>query len=481
MPREGGSHPMRRPGLGFQLGVAFAAVAAFTALLATVFVAMSWQQTFESYVRQRVQADAVVLADSAGSSYDPSAGWNVTALVDLAALGKAYGLRVQMMDSAGRVLVDSDALPSSSALPGVTLPSGEVASTTAGSGPMREPIVVVPVYSDQTQVGSVRVASTLPGSFLNESDRQFRTASTLGLGLAALLAVFLASGAGLLYSRRYTRPIESLTRTAAALRAGSRGARTGMTGEDAVGSLGRMLDEMADSIEAEREFERRLTADVAHELRTPLQAIQATVEAMQDGVLPADGEHLGVVRDETVRLGRLTESILELSRLENRSATFRMVEVDPAVPLQRAVETHRALFDSLELDLETDITDGALVEADTDRLTQAFGNLISNAARYTPEGGKVVVRLVADAKSAVMSVCDTGIGIAEEDRERVFTRFWRSARARESGRGGLGIGLAVVREIVEQHGGTVSFHGNEPEPGTTFEVSLPVLRKRQKV
>lgn len=180
-------------------------------------------------------------------------------------------------------------------------------------------------------------------------------------------------------------------------------------------------------------------------------------------------------------MARLTDSILELSRLENRSAPFRMVQVDPAVPLSRAVEAYRAMLESLELTIETEITEGLTVSGDVDRLTQAFSNLISNAARYTPEGGTVTVSLKGDARSAEISVKDTGIGIREEQRERIFTRFYRSDEARERSRSGFGIGLAVVREIVEQHGGTVSFTSNHPVPGTTFVVRLPLTKKRSRV
>ncbi|MDO8964844.1 MAG: HAMP domain-containing sensor histidine kinase [Coriobacteriia bacterium] len=470
---------MRRPGFAAQLGLAFAAVAAFTALLATVGVAISWQRSFEGYVRERVQADANVLAEVAGTSYTNNAGWGGRALIELAMLGERNGLRVQVLDSQGAILVDSARLPVSSFMPGV--PSTIVGTATQDPGAMREPVVRAPVYANDAQVGSVRVASKSPGSFLTDSDQRFRSASSSGLAVAAGLAVVFATAGGLLYSRLFTQPIERVTRTAAALRAGRLDARTGLQREDEVGLLGRTLDEMADSIQAEREFERRLTADVAHELRTPLQAIQATVEAMQDGVLPADGEHLGIVRNETVRLGRLADSILELSRLENRSVAFRMAEIDPATPLQRAVETHRALIESIGLELVTDIAEGSCAMADSDRLTQAFGNLLSNAARYTPEGGRITVRLDIDQKTALVSVTDTGIGVAPENRDRVFTRFWRSDEARERSRGGFGIGLAVVREIIEQHGGSVGFRSNEPGLGTTFEVRLPVQRKRQRV
>jgi len=474
---------MKRPGLGAQLGLAFAIVAAFTALLATAFVAISWQQTFANYVRERVQADATVLAEVAGNSYVNAGGWGTRALYELAVLGERNGLRVQVLDTAGRVLADSAQLPPGAATNVFGVPDvGSVTGTGAvDAGAMREPVVRVPVYTGEVQVGSVRVASKSPGSFLTDSDLRFRSASSSGLAVAAALAVVLATAGGLLYSRLFTRPIERVTRTASALRAGRLDARTEMDRKDEVGMLGRTLDEMADSIQAEREFERRLTADVAHELRTPLQAIQATVEAMQDGVMPADPEHLQTVRDETVRLGHLADSILELSHLENRTVTFRMTEIDAAMPLERAVETHRALLESLDLRLVTEIEEGACVLGDTDRLTQAFGNLVSNAARYTPEGGSITVQLTTDGKQAVVSVADTGIGIPEEERDHVFTRFWRSDAARERARSGFGIGLAVVRGIVEQHGGTVGFRSNEPEPGTTFEVRLPLVKKRQRV
>lgn len=470
---------MRRIGIGGQLGIGFATVAAFTALLVAAVLAVTWQGLFETYVQERVQASATNFAQVAGSAFHTYGRWDASGLQWLAETARANGLRAQVLDVGGAVLIDSASLPGGSGLPG--LPDEAAAGATSTVLPMKPPVVQAPVYVGTVSVGSVRVASLSPGSLLTDSDLQFRAASSAGLALAAALAVALSTAAGLLYSRVFARPINRVTRTADSLRAGNLDARTGMGGDDAIGMLGSTLDGMAASIQSEREFERRLTADVAHELRTPLQAIQATVEAMQDGVLPADGEHLGVVRNETVRLGRLADSILELSRLENRSVPFRKDPIDPSVPLSRAVEAHRALLESLELTVITDIEEDAVVSADLDLLTQAFSNLLSNAARYTPEGGTVSVGLHTDGRQAIATVADTGIGIPEEQRDKIFTRFWRSDEARERSRSGFGIGLAMVREIVEQQDGTVSFTSNAPAPGTTFEVRLPLVRTRQKI
>ena len=213
---------------------------------------------------------------------------------------------------------------------------------------------------------------------------------------------------------------------------------------------------------------------MAHELRTPLQAIQATVEAMQDGVLPTDEERLGLIHDETVRLGRLAGSILELSRLETGSAVFGLVPVDAAGPVRTAIESSRALMESTGHTLAESLEPGLIVRADADRLRQAVGNLLANAARYTPEGGTVRVRVVRDGREAVIEVADSGIGVPEPDRARVFQRFWRADPARSRVSGGLGIGLAVVREIAERHGGSVGVHTSDLG-GAAFVIRLPLV------
>ena len=222
-------------------------------------------------------------------------------------------------------------------------------------------------------------------------------------------------------------------------------------------------------------MERRLTADVAHELRTPLQAIQATVEAMQDGVLPADEERLGIVRDETRRLSRLADGILELTRLERRTVPFDVRRVDAGASVRAAIDSLEALVETCELTLTSDISEGVWVRADRDRLQQAVGNLLSNAARYTPAGGRIDVSVRRDEESAIIEVADTGMGISDDDLPRVFARFWRADDARATGTGGLGIGLAVTREIVERLGGGISAGPRtDGAKGARFAIRLPL-------
>lgn len=453
---------MRHRGLGWQLGIAFALVAIATAAIAGVMISAVWQRQFESYVRKGLQDDAEGYALSyANNVYIPFGGW--PSVVQMPPpQGNTLGLRVEVFDAAGSKLADNaDALK---ALTGENVAITPPASAIAAEAP----IVVA-----GRRVGTVRVWSLSPGGLLTTRDLAFRSASISALLLAALLAVVLASAAGVLYARSIVKPIDHVTETAAALRSGDQEARTSMSGDDPVGVLGRTLDEMADAIEADRESERRLTADVAHELRTPLQAIQATVEAMQDGVLPLGEKQLETVRHETIRLARLTDSILELARLERGAVALRREPLDASAPLLAALDTHRMLIESAGLTLAEDITPGLSVLGDADRLTQAYGNLLSNAARYTPSGGHVTVRLAREDAEAVVTIADTGIGIAAEELDRVFVRFWRADAARSRTTGGLGVGLAVVKEIVERQGGRVTVT-SEPSEGTTFAVRLPL-------
>lgn len=449
-----------------RIAVAFAAVALLTAGLAALILSVIWAAQFDAYVREGLQETANGAAQILSRSHDEWGGWTLQAFAQMPRFGVMSGLGLQVLDAGGDIIYDDSVMGGFAHGMMGLLPSG-VSEPTG-------PVATAPVVAEGEVVGVVRVWQLSSDGILAEGDLRFRRSSFIGLAVAGLVGVAFASLAGLAFAAGLARPIERITEVASALSSGDRAARTGLGGEDSIGLLGRTFDEMADSIEADREMERRLTADVAHELRTPLQAIQATVEAMQDGVLPADDERLAIVRDETVRLGRLADGILELTRLERGTVPMRCEPVSFDVPVRAALDAHRVLIESCGLTLTENVAAGLIVKGDVDRLTQAVGNLLSNAARYTPEGGRVDVVLRAEAGRAVLRVSDTGIGIAEVDAERVFSRFWRADSARESSSGGLGIGLAVVREIVERHDGSVAVeltHGQ----GTTFAMKLPLL------
>ena len=442
-------------------------------MLAGLLLSAAWNYQFTQYVHAKLQNTADGIAEISAMAYPQLGGWTIQTMSQIPRFGPAAGVGVQILDPTGNVVYDDASMSAH---------VREVTGLEAGKGqPPKADVVLEPrgsvvtskVMVNSKQVGTVRVWAYSAGALMTESDQKFKRGSLAGLTIAALVAIGFASLGGVWYANRLVRPIERITATAQALKAGDREARTKLAGDDEIGFLGQTFDEMADAIEADREMERRLTADVAHELRTPLQAIQATVEAMQDGVLPADEERLGIVRDETMRLARLADGILELTRLERGSVPFVCTRIDLAVPVRAAVDTHEALIETREIVLSVDIAEGTYACVDSDRLQQAIGNLLSNAARYTPAGGRIEVGVRRDRGQAVIEVADTGMGIAEKDLPLVFSRFWRADEARATTSGGLGIGLAVTKEIVERHKGTIGVT-HRRGGGSVFAIRLPL-------
>ena len=222
-------------------------------------------------------------------------------------------------------------------------------SSSSGSGRTLAPPISAsqqfasaPIEYGGAAVGSVRIWVYGSETLLTQADEQFSNNSYQAMVFATVLAIVLASCIGFLFARTLVRPVNTMAQTARAIKEGDLSARTGIRGEDEIARLGMTFDEMADSIERDRKLERRLTTDVAHELRTPLMAIQATVEAMVDGVFDADEERLETVNGEVKRLSRLVDAILKLSRLENRSTPMKKEVLEVGDLISGIIATHEA-------------------------------------------------------------------------------------------------------------------------------------------
>lgn len=471
-----------KQGFSSRLAFAFALVAAFTAVLGGVLSFVVWNYQFDRYIRSNLEAIADALGTASSYVYSQYGGWNFNTFSNIPQVGSQTDVVVQIIDNKGSVIYDEATLRSHIAYMRQQQAQGIDASTedtrainpndiSVHAHPTGE-VVTCPIIVNEKKVGTVRVWAYGNNSLLTERDLTLRSSSMAALAVAALIAIIVASIAGTLYSRSISKPLDKITKAAQSIRKGQLDARAGLEGEDEIAQLGSTFDQMADSVEADRELERRLTSDVAHELRTPLMAIQATVEAMEDGILPPDERHLGTIGNETRRLARLTNAILELSRIENGSLPFSFAPLDLADPVRSAIDAQAALFDLGSLTLKTELTEGLMVNGDRDRLQQAVGNLLSNAARYTQEGGTVIARVYADGDVAVAEVEDNGIGISEEDFDKMFRRFWRADEARARQTGGAGVGLAIAKEIVDRHDGCIVV-SSEQGVGTTFSIRIP--------
>lgn len=442
--------------------IAFALVAGFTAIVAIGVVSIVWGDYFRAYTSENMESLASTTANRISALYAETGelvGDSVKSVVQAAVVSPDVGIKV--LDSDGNTVYETM---------GSSAPNSN-GSTFEPSEPAQ--IALANIVVGNSVVGSVRLWVYGSDTLMNRLDQQFLDNSYLALAVAAVAAVIAASILGSIFARRLVLPINRLTRTAVAVKAGKFDARSNLKGEDEIAHLGETFDSMIESVERNRKLEQRLTSDMAHELRTPLMGIQTNIEAMIDGVYETDAEHLEMVNGEVQRLSRLVNALLKLSRLENRSTPMNVTIIDLGELVGDIVQTHELFVSDSGLTIGFYADRRVLVRGDADMLRQATINLISNAVRYTPEGGSIDVSVRRGTAMASIAVKDTGVGLSPEEIKMVFNRFWRadSGRARESG--GLGIGLAVVKEIVDRHKGWVGVEG-EKGKGATFTIHIPL-------
>jgi signal transduction histidine kinase len=332
----------------------------------------------------------------------------------------------------------------------------------------------IPVKVDGDVVGYLVPAPVGPPNWpLDAAQAAFlsRIRRTLWIATLAALGVALVIG-GLLF-RSITAPLRELTTATESVAEGDLSARAPVRGQDEVAQLAAAFNQMAESLDRMEEARRNQTADIAHELRTPLTVIQGTLEAMLDGVYPTDQENLRAALAQTRTLSRLIEDLRILALADAGRLNLHKTTLDTAFFLQKTVESHRlqAQEKGLRLTLEASPTLPS-VWADRDRLSQVMGNLLSNAFQYTPGGGRVTVQAQENDQAIVVSVIDDGPGVAPEQLDRIFERFWRADPARQRKTGGSGLGLSIARYIVEAHGGCI-WAEETPGGGLTVAFSLP--------
>lgn len=272
-------------------------------------------------------------------------------------------------------------------------------------------------------------------------------------------------------ARGMTSPLREMEQAASEIAQGEYGRRVEVTSRDEVGRLAAEFNSMATELEAVDRMRRDLVANVSHELRTPISALQAHLENIVDGVVPADPEVLRTMLAQTERLGRMVSQLLDLSRLESGGTPLRSRAFALRSVLDQAATESRLHRPDIEVVVTVEPVD-LEAHGDPERIHQVVANLLENAARYSPPGAPIEVSGRADRQRVVIEVADRGPGIPPEDASRVFERFYRVDHARAHDRGGAGLGLAIVRWIVDLHDGDIRAEQNHPT-GCRMVVELP--------
>lgn len=364
-------------------------------------------------------------------------------------------LEFRLADLEGRIVGDTRGVP-----------SGTISQAELDRG--------IPIEVDGRVVGHLLPSTqTLVALPLDPPQAQFLARIRTTLWIAALTALAAALVIGGLLFRSIVAPLRRLTTASQSIAEGDLSAHAPVQGRDEVAQLADAFNRMTESLARAEKARRDQTADIAHELRTPLTVLQGSLEAMLDGVYPADREELLAASAQVRTLARLVEDLRLLALADAGQLRLHTAPLGLEAFLREIVEAHRlqAQEQGVDLALETSST-LPLVLADRDRLAQVMGNLLGNALRYVPHGGHIAVRVAEQGQEVVVAVADDGPGVSAEDLPHLFERFWRGDPGRRRATGGSGLGLAIARHIVEAHSGRI---WAEPTPGggLTVVFTLP--------
>lgn len=362
--------------------------------------------------------------------------------------------RLQLADNAGRILLDT-ANPN---------PAGRLT--------LMERSRAIELRVDGRRVGYLypvgaeNVSRAAEKNLLDRLTRSAVTAALLASGVALAVALFL--------SYRLLRPVHELTRAARQLADGDLSQRVPVRGDDELATLAATFNQMADSLQQAEARRRALTADIAHELRTPLAVQRAHLEALEDGIYGLNLDNLTPIEEQNRLLTRLVDDLRTLALADSGQLELVRTPVDFAALIRKVAAglEPRAADRQIEIRLALDDSCPPLT-LDAQRIEQILNNLLDNALRHTPDGGSITCSLTCHPLSAALTIRDSGPGIPEDALPHLFERFYRADKSRARAEGGTGLGLSIARKLAQAHGGDLTA-ANHPEGGAVFTLELPV-------
>ncbi len=302
-----------------------------------------------------------------------------------------------------------------------------------------------------------------------ETHRAFLTAIHHYLLWASLAGLLLALLLSYLLTRRVLRPLSQMVAATREVAAGNFTTRVEVTANDEVGELGSAFNRMADSLERLEKLRKTMVADVAHELRTPLTNLRGYLEGLSDGVLPPEKQTFAMLQQENLRLVHLVEDLQQLARADAAKAFLDKRQLDLGELIGEMLALYRPNLEEKGIAVSCSVDPQAgQVSADRDKLLQTLRNLLENAWKYTPTGGRLAVSTETTAEGTKVTFANSGAPIAAADLPFIFERFFRADRSRSREAGGAGLGLAIVKQLIEAHGGRVGAESDAEETRIWF-------------
>ena len=307
----------------------------------------------------------------------------------------------------------------------------------------------------------------------NPREEEFIQRTNLMLAYSAVGASIVALLIGIFLSRTLTRPIRELTEATQAVAGGNLGSQVSVRSKDEMGELAASFNKMSADLEHSTNARKQMTADIAHELRTPLSLIIGHAEAVHDGVLPPSRENFEIIREEALRLEHLVDDLRTLSLADAGELSINLQVMSPQKLLSdlQATYQHIAGQNNVKISLDT-ASEIPMLNIDPGRMTQVLTNILDNALRHTPAGGQINLAAKSVQDGVELSIQDSGPGIQSGDVNYIFERFYRADKSRTRDDGGSGLGLAIAKSIVQAHGGQIWAESASGQ-GLTVNIKLP--------
>lgn len=462
---------MKQYSLKFKLSLSYVLVALLLVGSVSLFTNVFLRQEFEQYIiRQQDEKNRQAVAQVAALYNTSSGQYNGRGLDQVGMRALEDGMILKVSDLSGATVWD--AMVHNQGLCVQMLQSMAESMQTRYQnfeGAYEEK--TYPVVADGQAAGSVTVGYYGPFYF-SENDALFLQTLNTALIIIGVLALAFAVIVGIYMARRLSRPITQTAAATTRIAAGDYTAKIDdSSGTREIHRLTDAVNSLAEKLAGQDALRKRLTADVAHELRTPLSSLQGHIEAFQDGVWAPDEEHLSACHAEVQRLSRLVGDLERLTNLEGGSAALEKTEFDLKNMIAGIALGFKAAAVKKGVSIEVQ-GEEVTVLADSGKLGQVIVNLVSNSLRYTPEGGHIRMTVGQAGDMVLVSVEDDGIGISAEHLPHIFERFYRADASRDHRSGGAGIGLAIAKAIVDMHGGHIRV-SSVPGQGTRFTIELP--------
>ncbi|MGG0937132.1 ATP-binding protein [Brevibacillus centrosporus] len=438
-----------------RLALIFMAVSASGILISTILSLKEMDYHFSLYlsdVNQKHKQDLVSLLQE---EYKKEHGWENGSMLKLEAASLLLGQQITLYDR------DVEFIRS----------FGE-AKSAAFSNLSED---MIPITDQGELLGYIGIRYDNSGMISLEE--HFQIAHTNAMQwtmLALLLIVCLVS---IFTAKRFAKPIVMMSDAAMDVSKGNLAVRVAVPrGKDELSSLVETFNQLIQSLQNQEDLRKRLTSDIAHELRTPLNTLLAQTEGMIDGIWEATPEHLEATRSEVLRLIRIVSDLDQVIQAEAGALSISRDAVDLSKVVASTVDAMNAVFQQKEISLTSSIHPDSWIVGDEQRLAQVVSNLLTNSLKHTSKGGEVMVSVINKGDFIEVNVTDNGRGISHKDLPFVFERFYRGDRSRNRESGGTGLGLTIVKGIVEAHQGEVQINSNEGK-GTTVTVTFPARKE----